>query len=302
MIIAVLLIFIFIVFTIISNSNSKTTAKETEQRQVQLRNEQAERERQASLLQQRQAEQQKQAEKERLKQQEEQKKQEEIAEQEEQRKSQERKEQQYEEQIRQQEVVLFLEQQKSREQAKKDEKIASYKTNWNLFQTVLRQHDIIQFYHFTDRENITSIQQQGGLYSWLTAERKGIHIPKPGGVGFGRDLDRRYKLENYVRLCFTKNHPMLFIAKGDGRIQNPVILEISVEVALLKDTRFSNMNATKNGHQQGSEIEDLNRIRFDLVRLRNHFDIPQDEKHFYQAEVLVLERIPLEYITNINKF
>lgn len=236
------------------------------------------------------------------------KQQEEIVKQQEQRRREERAKQRQEELRREQEnislreAVLKHREERIKEEAKKNEKTDSYKTDWIKFQDVLQQHSITQLYHFTDRENLASIRQHGGLYSWLAAERKGIYIPKPGGVGFGRDLDRRYKLENYVRLCFTRNHPMLFIAKGDGRIQNPIILEISVEVALLKDTRFSNMNATKTGHQQGSEVEDLNKIRFDLVRLKNHFDIPKDEKHFYQAEVLVLEKIPLEYITNINKF
>lgn len=36
------------------------------------------------------------------------------------------------------------------------------------------------------------------------------------------------------------------------------------------------------------------------MRLLNHFDLSFDEKEFYQAEVLILEKVPLSYITNID--
>lgn len=176
----------------------------------------------------------------------------------------------------------------------------NFKTNWQDFQRVLQQNGVIKLYHFTDRANLPSIKKNGGLYSWWKADELGIEVPMPGGIGFGRDLDRRYGLQNYVRVCFTKQHPMLYIAKREGRIINPVILEIKLEVAFLRETRFSNMNATKNGHQQGLTLGDLERIRFDLVLQPNQFDISDAERHLYQAEILVLEKISLEYITNIN--
>jgi hypothetical protein len=93
---------------------------------------------------------------------------------------------------------------------------------------------------------------------------------------------------------------MLYIAKRENRILNPVILEIDVSVAYFEETRFSNMNATKTGHQQGKNVEDLSRIKFEIVKQPNHFDISDSEKHFYQAEILVLEKIPIEFITNLN--
>jgi hypothetical protein len=174
------------------------------------------------------------------------------------------------------------------------------KNNWQDFEEILKSKNITKFYHFTDRKNLDSIRKNGGLYSWWKAEELGIDIPMPGGIGFGRDLDKKHGLHNYVRLCFTKKHPMLFIAKQDKRIINPVFLEIKSDVAYLNSTRFSNMNATRNGHQQGSTLEDLKRIRFDLVSKPDQFYVSENERHYYQAEVLVLEKIPLEYITNIN--
>ena len=196
-------------------------------------------------------------------------------------------------------LKIFIEEQRQDKQ-RFNSPIEIYKTNWKDFQRVFQQNNVIKLYHFTDSRNLSSIRQNGGLYSWWKAEELKIEVPMPGGVGFGRDLDRRYGLQNYVRLCFTKQHPMLYIAQREGRVLNPVILEIKLDVSYFKETRFSNMNATKTGHKQGLLLEDLKRIRFDLVMQPNHFDISDNEKHFYQAEVLVLEKIPIEFITNIN--
>lgn len=93
----------------------------------------------------------------------------------------------------------------------------------------------------------------------------------------------------------------MFIAQKDGRIQNPIILEISINVAYLEGTKYSDRNATKNGARIGVDLDALNRIRFDLVKKNKHFDIEnEDERVYFQAELLILEHIPIEFILNIN--
>jgi hypothetical protein len=279
-------IIVFLIWIFRGNNNSSSTNKtvtETEyQRQVRLQREREARERQAAIDRQNQIERERQATL--------------------------RKQQAEAEKLRRQaELNRQAEQRRIAEQQRQvaerqrlAQQAVNFKTNWQEFQRVFKQNRVIKLYHFTDRANLPSIRNKGGLYSWWKADELGIEVPMPGGIGFGRDLDRRHGLQNYVRLCFTKQHPMLYIAKREGRIINPVILEIKLEVAYLKETRFSNMNATKNGHQQGKTLADLERIRFDLVLQPNQFDISDAEKHFYQAEILVLEKIPLNYITNIN--
>jgi len=100
------------------------------------------------------------------------------------------------------------------------------KSNWKEFEAVLNRNNITKLYHFTDRDNLRSIIENGGLYSWADCEEKDIHIAKPGGDMTSRDLDRRDNLHHYVRTSFVKNHPMQYIAMNDGRISNPVLLEI----------------------------------------------------------------------------
>jgi hypothetical protein len=188
-------------------------------------------------------------------------------------------------------------------QAKQElERLLIKKTNWQEFQKVLQQNGITTLYHFTDRANIKSIKEHGGLFSWHYCNTKGIEIPLPGGGSLSRNLDMRYSLQDYVRVSFTKNHPMMYIAQNDGRIQNPVILTISLDVCNFANSRFANMNATKNGHSQGTNLSNLQAIHFGTVKRPNHFDLDETEKPYYQAEVLVKTWIPIEYITNINEF
>lgn len=82
------------------------------------------------------------------------------------------------------------------------------KDDWKIFEKELKKHNITALYHFTDKENLQSIINNGGLYSWKDAEEKGIAISKPGGSIDSHNLDRKKGLENYVRLSFVKDHPM----------------------------------------------------------------------------------------------
>ena len=167
---------------------------------------------------------------------------------------------------------------------------------------ILRQNGIKKLYHFTDRDNLRSIVENGGLFSWDYCVRHQIPIAKPGGSMTSRDLDCRVGCQNYVRISFTRNHPMMYVAQKDGRITNPIILEISLEVVDLPGTRFSDRNAAKNGAKIGGTLEDLKRIHFHTVKAPRHFDVSEDEQPFFQAEVLIKESIPLSYITNIADF
>ena len=160
-------------------------------------------------------------------------------------------------------------------------------------------------YHFTDRDNLEAIINNGGLYSWKDCEYKGISIPKPGGGGPGSlswELDARKGLENYVRISFTRNHPMMYVAMNEERISKPVILEIDPSVIYDENSKYSNMNATRNGANIGARIEDFKSIHFNTVKAKNHFDLDTNEQPYYQAEILVKNFIPLSLITNIGNF
>lgn len=176
------------------------------------------------------------------------------------------------------------------------------KNNWQQFKDIIERNNIKCLYHFTDRENLESIISNGGLYSWADCKAKGIDIPKPGGSVQSRQLDTRDNLQNYVRVSFVTQHPMMYVAMNEGRISNPVILKIDPKVIWMEGTKYADRNATKNGAQVGGELSDFERIHFNAVKANKHFDLDEDEQPFFQAEILVKNFIPLEYITNIANF
>ena len=178
----------------------------------------------------------------------------------------------------------------------------AYKNNYDEFKKLIEQHHITTLYHFTDRENLESIIKNGGLYSWADCEQKGISISKPGGSLDSRNLDRRDNLQNFVRVSFVKEHPMMYVAMNDGRISNPVVLEIDPEVIYWQDSLYADRNATKNGALVGSSIDDFSQLHFNSFKAKKHFDLDADEQKFYQAEVLVKNHIPLQFIKNIGNF
>lgn len=178
----------------------------------------------------------------------------------------------------------------------------AYKKNYDEFKKLIEQHHITTLYHFTDRENLESIIKNGGLYSWADCEQKGISISKPGGSMDSRNLDKRDNLQNFVRVSFVREHPMMYVAMNDGRISNPVVLEIDPEVIYWQDSLYADRNATKNGALVGSSIDDFSQLHFNSFKAKKHFDLDADEQKFYQAEVLVKNHIPLQFIKNIGNF
>ena len=181
--------------------------------------------------------------------------------------------------------------------------IITKKVNWNAYESVLSANNINELYHFTDKANIESILNYGGLYSWDYLERNNISIPKPGGNLSSRELDRRKNLQNYVRICFIKDHPMLFIAKRDGRIEREVILKINKEVVYWPRTKFSDINAATEREPVyiGETVDHLRKINFGVFN-KSYFDLDYLGKMQFQAEVLAFEKIPINYILNIHDF
>lgn len=176
-----------------------------------------------------------------------------------------------------------------------------FKRNQDAYIDVLLDNGVRKFYHFTDRSNLALIKKQGGLYSWHYLDKNGIQIPMPAADQLSKMLDARHGLENFVRISICSNHPMMHRAKNDGRISDPVILEIDPVVVSWYDTLFSDRNATSNEHLRGGSLGDLKRIHFETCLKVNHFQLEDNEKQFYQAEILVWEFIPSKYILNLDK-
>ena len=170
----------------------------------------------------------------------------------------------------------------------------------DIIKSYLINNHIDRLYHFTDRSNVLSIIKNGGLYSWYSCDRQNIHIRKPGGDSSSRSLDSFKGYEDYVRLSFCHHHPMMYTAKKEGRISEPVIIEISIDVCNMPDVLFSDINATANGACIGKGIDALRNIDTNIVR-RDYIGLADEQKPKYQAEVLVKQKVPLEYFLNYKE-
>lgn len=188
---------------------------------------------------------------------------------------------------------------KEKKEQKEKERLATlendYKDEANEIKQLLVSNDIICFYHFTPRVNLQSIRNHGGLYSWKYCERNHINIPYAGGDQQSRALDRQHGLEDYVRLSFCDDHPMAYRLRD----RDLVLLKIQVDVAWLRHTLFSDINAASTNHHHGPSLYDLQLVNFRAVR--RHY-VSRDDGDFgaHQAEVLVKTHIPAKYIINLN--
>lgn len=174
-----------------------------------------------------------------------------------------------------------------------------FKENWQAYLNLVEEKGVQYVYHFTDESNLKSITECGGLFSWPYLERHGIEVPVPGGDKLSRDLDTKKGAQNYVRFSFCANHPMLFVMRKAKRIFKPRILKGAAELIYLEGTKFCNMNATRNEAVIDESLDYLGEFRFDLFA-KFYPHLPQEEKPYYQAEILIEEFVPLRYIHNLE--
>ena len=112
-----------------------------------------------------------------------------------------------------------------------------------------------------------------------------------------REKDSEAGLQHYVRLSFCPRHPMLYVCQKEGRIPNPVILEVDVKAALLPGTLFSDRNAAAANARTSNHLENT---RLDIV-LEDFHKLLDEDKQFFQAEVLIRSRLPPSFIVTTRR-
>ena len=171
--------------------------------------------------------------------------------------------------------------------------------DYRKFKEVLARYGISKFYHFTDISNVPSIIDNRGLWSWASCEDHNIIVPKPGGSILSHQLDSNYGLDRYVRISVCRNHPMMYQAISEGRINDPIVLEIDTDILYKDGNIFSDRNANRNDAQKGFSFEYFINIHFDTALCKSQFVVDESERVYYQAEILVKNYIPLHYILNL---
>jgi hypothetical protein len=158
-------------------------------------------------------------------------------------------------------------------------------------------------YHFTDRRNLPSIQNCGGLFPKAELDGKGVAIPAAGGNQWSFDADKTRGLHNYIHLCFRSNHPMEYVARQDGRIVDSIFLQIHPSVLNYTGVRFTADVSNKSGVTLYTLEQARDIIDFQVLYTRTDWSDPAIQERLKQAEkyeILVPNPIPLSLIRNIT--
>ncbi|SMF95087.1 protein of unknown function [Methylomagnum ishizawai] len=168
---------------------------------------------------------------------------------------------------------------------------------------ILEKYKIDGVWHFTDRSNLELIKQQQGLLSLGELERRGVDIPAPGGNDWSHNADKHKGMHKYVHLAFVDNHPMLYTAKQDGRIKNPIWLKIDSSILLENGILFCSAVSNKAGVPILNLVQALTEIDFEVLFTHMDWKDPDIKKRRQAAEkseILVPNIVPIEKILGIK--
>jgi len=188
-----------------------------------------------------------------------------------------------------------LEEERKRKEKEEKERREKFKDDAEAILTYFKQNGIFEFYHYTDTRNLNSILQNLGIYSLNEMDRKGIN--------YEQGSETR-EMPDYVRMSYTKNHPLIYVSQNKGRIINVKVFEIDINVAALRKTKFTNVNAARTSTyptvKTGSDLNFIKQnVKLNIVKQPNHFNLTEEDKPFYQAEIMVKDHVEIEYIKNL---
>jgi hypothetical protein len=146
---------------------------------------------------------------------------------------------------------------------------------------------------------LDSIINCGGILSLRQIIEKNISVPVFGGNQWSHVADMHKGLDNYVHLTFLDDHPMLYVAKRDQRINDPIWLFIDPSVLLNPGVRYSIDVSNKSGVEIIDEETAKNVIDFDVLFTfmdwRNS-EVQQRRRAALKSEILIPNIIPLDKI------
>lgn len=161
---------------------------------------------------------------------------------------------------------------------------------------------IRNLFHFTDRRNLPSIKETGGLFSYAQLIEIGIEIPAPGGNEWSHEADAYKGMDRYVHLCFRPTHPMEHVARVEGRIVSSIFLSIHTDALQIAGVRFTGGVSNKTDVETHSIEDAMGIIDFDMLyggwKDWNDPDIQARLQRVEKYEILVPDHVPFNLIPN----
>lgn len=175
-----------------------------------------------------------------------------------------------------------------------------------------REHKGRYFYHFTHIDNIQSIVENGGLLSTNLKNRYNIGHHNIANVNI---QNRRSEMEvplgpggvvhDYVPFYFATINPMLLGLLNRKVVDQPYIcfIAISIEKLLDENVVFTDASANTNfAPNFFDDSEDLDQLDWNLIDSMRWGENNEEERHKRMAEVLVHEKVPLEWFDSFIVF
>lgn len=161
----------------------------------------------------------------------------------------------------------------------------------------------LYLYHFTDRRNIDGMRKRGGLYSFQELGNSRVNEIFCGGNDWSHDADRMNGVDDYVHLCFIRNHPMEYLARQEGRIQETYWIFVHRDVLHLDGVRFTNDVSNKAGVTLLTNEQAVQELDHEAIFTFIDFSVANNQQRKQDAEkyeILIPKHIPLKYLMNIN--
>ena len=166
----------------------------------------------------------------------------------------------------------------------------------------LKSKGIASVYHFTEKSNLRSIQDYGGIYSLAKLKEKEISEVSYISNEWSQSADNYKGLDSYVHLCFIHGkHPMAYIAAEENQ-KDIIWLEIDVEILKLPNVLYTNGVSNKADVQTYNSI--LAKSNLDINAIYDFLDFNDGNNKArklasYKYEILIPDCVPLCYIRNI---
>lgn len=155
-------------------------------------------------------------------------------------------------------------------------------------------------YHFTDRRNLSSIKETGGLYSTAKLHEMGIETFHPGGNEISLESDRKFGMDQFVHLCFNTNHPLEYLARQDGRIQRTAWLYVDPAVLNREGVLFTPGVSNRTGMERVAISDAADMIDFEVLYKRTDWSDPAiyaRRQAAERCEILVPNTVPFKFFS-----
>lgn len=165
----------------------------------------------------------------------------------------------------------------------------------------LESYGITSIYHFTDKENLQTIEKYG-LQSLKNIITNNIPVKHFGAEELSHILDERRGLDKYVHLSLIKDHPMYHVAKSRGNLINPVWIELDSSILYEESTLFCDKVANQNQSDIFGIENVLEKINFEILT-DNKFLSGEEwkiRKEIRKAEIMAFNSISVNKIKGIT--